>query len=444
MTTRSYLYLAIPLIISTITVPLLGAVDTAVVGQIPNPVYIGGIAVGTVIFNTMYWLFGFLRVSTSGFAAQAHGANDSTRMAKSFYQPIILAFCIGVIFILLQKPILYFAQLFLGVTGDVKQISADYYNIRIWGAPFTLMNYVIVGWLLGMAKIKWTVFIQVLMNVLNMILAYLFVIVFPFQTAGVASATLIAEITAFILGVVILAKTDQLKGTFSFLSSWGGMLEGTQIKKMFIVNRDLFIRTICLLIVFNTFTAKGTAYGTEVLAANAILIQIHYIMAYFYDGLANASSIITGRAVGQKNNELYAFSVKMSFIWSILFSAVITAVFLLFRTEILSFFTVSEEVLAIGEEYSLWLALFPICASFGLVFYGIFTGATEVGYVRNSMIGAVTLFFVVLFPAADSWGNHGLWLAFIIFSLARSILLLLYMPKLAQRFTAFLNKDVKT
>ncbi|MFT8321977.1 MAG: MATE family efflux transporter [Bacillus sp. (in: firmicutes)] len=440
MTHRYYLSLALPLIFATITVPLLGAVDTAVVGQLPNPAYIGGVAVGTVIFNTMYWLFGFLRVSTSGFAAQAYGAKDELKSTMAFIRPLCLAILIGLFFILVQKPLLQVSLHFLGVDGQVKDICTIYYHIRIWGAPFALMNYVVLGWLLGMAQIKETVIIQLAMNIFNIIMALLLVLVFHLNAAGVAFATLSAEIIAFGIGVFILVKHHKSRFFFSWKELLFHLSDREPLKKMFIVNRDLFIRTICLLVVFNIFTAKGASYGELVLAANAILIQIHYMMAYFYDGLANASSILTGKAIGEQNKDLYKDTVKKSFQWSFLFSAAIALLFAMFSNAIIPIFSVVDEVILLVHEYEWWLVLFPLCACVGLVLYGVFTGATEAGLVRNSMIGSILIFLAVFFPATQFWGNHGLWLAFITFSLFRSILLALYIPKLSNRLN-FLKEN---
>ncbi|MGP7816938.1 MATE family efflux transporter [Niallia sp. 01092] len=440
MTHRYYLSLALPLIFATITVPLLGAVDTAVVGQLPNPAYIGGVAVGTVIFNTMYWLFGFLRVSTSGFAAQSLGAKDPFQSAMAFIRPLCLAIIIGLFFIILQKPILQASLHLLGVQGKIKELCAVYYHIRVWGAPFALMNYVVIGWLLGMAHIKQTVTIQLLMNIFNIIMAVVLVLVFHLNVAGVAFATLSAEIVAFGIGVFILTKNKKLRLNYSWKELASHLSDREPLKKMFIVNRDLFIRTICLLAVFNIFTAKGAAYGELVLAANAILIQIHYIMAYLYDGLANAASILTGKAVGERNKDLYQATVKKAYQWSILFSITIAISFFIGREAIIPLFTVVDEVINLVHQYEWWLVLFPLCACLGLVLYGVFTGATEAGLVRNSMIGSILIFLAVLFPATYFWGNHGLWFAFIMFSLFRSILLVLYMPKLSQRL-AFMKEE---
>ncbi|MCY9026174.1 MATE family efflux transporter, partial [Priestia megaterium] len=298
MNHRTYLTLAIPLTISTMTTPLLGAVDTAVVGQLPAPAYIGGVAVGTLIFNTLYWVFGFLRVSTSTFAAQANGASDPDQGVLALSRPFLLAVIVGLLFILLQWPIEHAALLIISPDADVSRFAVEYFRIRIWGAPFTLMNYVILGWLMGMAKIKESLCLQILTNVLNMFLAILFVHVFSFGVQGVATATLIAEVTAFILGVFIILKASPFKWKMPSIQA---LMDTNSMKRMFNVNKDLFIRTICLLVVINMFTAKGASFGTEFLAANAVLFQIHYIMAYFFDGFANASSILVGKAVGSND-----------------------------------------------------------------------------------------------------------------------------------------------
>jgi len=440
VTHRYFLSLALPLIFATITVPLLGAVDTAVVGQLPDPAYIGGVAVGTVIFNTIYWLFGFLRVSTSGFASQALGAGDDVQSSMAFFRPVCIALIVGIAIILLQEPIFKLSVAFLGIQGNVKEVSSLYFHIRIWAAPFALMNYAVLGWLLGMEQIKATVLIQLLMNILNIVLAVVLVLFFNFGVAGVAIAALCAEVFAFLLGIILLISSGKMKNSLNRKELLGHLYDREPLQKMMLVNRDLFIRTVCLLAVFNIFTAKGAVYGEEILAANAILIQIHYIMAYFYDGLANAASILTGKAVGQKNSQLYKATVKKSYFWSFAFSAAISLTFLLSKDAVIPLFTVVEEVVAIAKQYDVWLVLFPLASSIGLVFYGIFAGASEAGLVRNSMLGSVAVFLLILFPSTLFWGNHGLWLSFIVFSLFRSILLILYMPALTRRLK-FLNRE---
>ncbi|MEH6965734.1 MATE family efflux transporter [Priestia megaterium] len=430
MNHRTYLTLAIPLTISTMTTPLLGAVDTAVVGQLSAPAYIAGVAVGTLIFNTLYWVFGFLRVSTSAFAAQANGASDPDQGVLALSRPFLLALIVGVLFILLQWPIEHTALLVISPDADVSRFAVEYFRIRIWGAPFTLMNYVILGWLMGMAKIRESLCLQILTNVLNMLLAILFVHVFSFDVQGVATATLIAEVTAFILGLFIILKVSPFKWKMPSIQT---LIDTNSTKRMFNVNKDLFIRTICLLVVINMFTAKGASFGTEFLAANAVLFQIHYIMAYFFDGFANASSILVGKAVGSNDKELFKKTLTLSRQWSIITAVIIASLYVLFQKQVIGLFTNLPDVIELSLTYGVWLIIYPFVACFGLVLYGVFTGATEIAPVRNSMIYAMVVYIIIQITATPIWHNHGLWLAFIIYTIGRSGFLVMYTPRLNKK-----------
>ncbi|MBD8110624.1 MATE family efflux transporter [Priestia megaterium] len=430
MNHRTYLTLAIPLTISTMTTPLLGAVDTAVVGQLSAPAYIAGVAVGTLIFNTLYWVFGFLRVSTSAFAAQANGASDPDQGVLALSRPFLLALIVGMLFILLQWPIEHAALLVISPDADVSRFAVKYFRIRIWGAPFILMNYVILGWLMGMAKIKESLCLQILTNVLNMLLAILFVHVFSFDVQGVATATLIAEVTAFILGLFIILKVSPFKWKMPSIQA---LIDTNSTKRMFNVNKDLFIRTICLLVVINMFTAKGASFGTEFLAANAVLFQIHYIMAYFFDGFANASSILVGKAVGSNDKELFKKTLTLSRQWSIITAVIIASLYALFQKQVVGLFTNLPDVIELSLTYGVWLIIYPFVACFGLVLYGVFTGATEIAPVRNSMIYAMVVYIIIQITATPIWHNHGLWLAFIIYTIGRSGFLVMYTPRLNKK-----------
>lgn len=427
MNHKTYLAIALPLTLSTVTTPLLGAVDTAVVGQMPDPANIGGVAIGTIIFNTMYWLFGFLRVSTSSFAAQAFGAQDELQGRLSFVRPFFIALLISAIFLLLQNPIQYTAMTLLNPAADVEIQASDYFQIRIWGVPVTFINYVILGWLMGMSRIKIAVMIQIAMNLINIVLDLVFVNVLSWGVPGVAAATLISEVTALVIGLVVIAKGTSIAFQLPPLKQ---ILDATALKKMIAVNQDLFIRTICLLLVFNIFTYKSASFGTETLAANAVLLQIHYLMAYFFDGFSNASSILSGKAQGSKDYGLYRKVLSISGQWAIIASLFLTVLYWLFSKEVIGLFTSIPEVIEIAGVYSNWLLLFPISTSIGIIFYGIFTGAAETAPVRKSMILALLFFLLVFFLSVPVYGNHGLWLAFIAFSAGRSLFLSLYVPKL--------------
>jgi MATE family multidrug resistance protein len=430
MTHRTYLSLAIPLIISTMTTPLLGAVDTAVVGQLPDPAYIGGVAVGTMIFNTMYWLFGFLRVSTSGFAAQAYGAQDSKHCFLYLVRPFLIALVIGFLFILFQWPIKHIALTLIHPDEKVMEFADEYFLIRIWGSPFALANYVILGWLIGMARVKISLFLQVFMNLLNIVLDLFFVNILHLDVIGVAAATLVAEVTAFLIGMFIVIKSLNLRLSEISINE---LLDVGEMKKMMSVNRDLFIRTICLLTMFNVFTAKGASFGTEILAANAVLIQIHYLMAYFFDGFANASSILVGKAVGANDEALYKRTLSLSSQWAIISPLVMMLLYVLFKDSIIPVFTKNQEVIELASSYSVWITIFPLTASFGLILYGVFTGATETAPIRNSMLISLVVYLIFLFIFIPVFHNHGLWLAFIVFSFGRSVFLAMYVPALNKK-----------
>lgn len=424
---KNYLLLAVPLIVSTLTTPLLGAVDTAVVGRLPDPAYLGAVAVGTLIFNTMYWLFGFLRVSTSGFAAQAMGEGDHAKGLLELVRPFGIAVLLGLIFIVLQKPILAGSLAVISPSEQVKELAASYFDIRIWGAPLTLMNYVLLGWLIGTGRVKWALLLQVKMNVANIVLDLLFVHVFHYGVAGVAAATLLAEGGALMFGLILVLRvTAPYLGTLRK----SGVLSWHAVRGMMSVNGDLFIRTVCLLAVTNLFTAGGASYGTEVLAANAILLQIHYIMAYFYDGLANASSILAGKAVGSGSRGDFRSTVRLSFQWTAIATGLIVLTAYVLMDAGIALFTGHAKVEALARQYSGWLLLFPVAGGLGLVLYGIFTGATMTAPVRHSMLGALLIFLLARFWLAAPYGNDGLWIAYLAFSLARSLLLAPFIPRL--------------
>ncbi|MFT4398779.1 MATE family efflux transporter [Bacillus sp. SW14] len=440
MNHKAYLSLAIPLIFSAITTPLLGVADTAVVGHLSDASYLGGVAVGTLIFNTMYWLFGFLRVSTSGFAAQSLGADSLQKSLLVLLRPLLLAGIVGFLLIVFQQPLLQSALYIIGADPKVNELGAQYFLIRVWGAPFVLMSYALLGWLMGMSRIKAVIWIQFSANILNILLDLLFVQGFDFHVSGVAAASLTAEIYAVLAGLWVVKRHFHISILKAVKEKMDQIFDAKSMKKMLLVNRDLFLRTICLLVVFNVFTAKGASYGTETLAANAVLLQVHYLIAYFYDGFANASSIVTGKSIGQKNKQLFQSVIKLTYQWAIIASAASAVVIFAGKMYLYPLFTKIEEVLGTIHMYHEWLILYSLCAGFGVIFYGVFTGATETGYVRQSMVYAAAAFMAAYFALTGVFQNHGLWCSFIIFSLARSVFLMMYLPRLTKKL-GFASED---
>lgn len=428
---RAYLALAIPLILSTITTPLLGAVDTAVIGHLSHASYLGGVAVGTLIFNTLYWLFGFLRVSTSAFTAQAMGAKNNDQSIAALMRPLAIAILISGIFIILQKPILLASLQLIHPAQDVAAQAAIYFNIRIWGAPLTLVNYVLLGWLMGLSRVKATLFLQITMNVINMILAIGFTQIMQWDVAGVAGATLIAELLACVLGFVLVLRSSVWREwRQNGQKDWRGWFRVSDLKSVMATNLDLMIRTACLLAMFNLFTSRSAGFGTDQLAANAILLQIHYIMAYFFDGFANASSIMTGQARGAGDRKMLQKVIHLSWFWTLLTSVVIGGLYLALKVPLIRLFTDNAMVISLTDPYNGWLVVFPLAAGLGLVFYGVFTGMTVTYPIRNSMLISLVFFLAALFWCVPHYGNHGLWLSFIVFALGRSLFLIIYLPQL--------------
>lgn len=427
LTHKNYLAIAIPFTISTVTTPLLGAVDTAVVGRLENASYIGGVAIGAVIFNTLYWLFGFLRVSTSGFSAQSLGSNDPDDLYYAYFRPLVIALLISTFFVVFQYPIIKGAMAIYQPDPDVVRHAETYFNILIWGAPFVLINFVNLGWLMGRKRIKETLFLQISTNVMNIVLDIVFVLVFRMEVAGVAWATLISQTYGFVLGMFLISKRIRLLKIRQYASR---LFDPEAVKKMIVVNGDLLIRTSCLLIMTNMFIAKGSAMGQNYLAANAVLFQIQYIIAYFFDGFANASSVFAGESAGQKNLKGFNRTVSISNVHVAWAGAVATLILFFFHTPIIRCFTDLPEVISLCDQYMGWLMVFPLFMGLGLVYYGFYTGTTFTGPVRNSLVIALAVFAVAYFTAIPVFHNHGLWLAFTLFCICRSGVLFINLKRL--------------
>ena len=430
MTHKSYLSLAIPLILSTVTQPLLGAVDTAIIGRLDNSAYIGGVAIGAVIFNTIYWLFGFLRVSTSSFSAQSYGSRKESDTYYAYFRPLMIAGSVGLFFVVFQGLLAKLAILIYNPDSEVIEYAMAYFKILIWGAPCVLIGYVNIGWLMGRKHIKETLFLQISGNVMNIVLDAVFVLYFKLGIAGVAYATLISQSYAFLIGTgMIFTKIEVLK----IRNYVNELVDGNAIKDMMRVNRDLMIRTTCLLIMTNLFMTKGSELGTDILAANAILFQVQYIISYIFDGLSNASSIYTGKSVGERNEEVFNSVISISNFYTVVFCFLLSGMSLVFQNTIIGLFTNIENVIVLCKTYFIWIAIFPYVVGVGMVYYGIYTGSTFTGPVRDSLIIALGVFVLTYVLVIPKLGNHGLWLAFILFSLTRSIVLMAYKGRLIQK-----------
>lgn len=432
LTNREYLGLTVPFMLSTMTQPLMGAVNTAVMGQLPDPKYIAAVSLGAILFNNLYWLFGFLRVSTTGYAAQAFGAADRELGTLAFFKPLVLALLISLACIVFQKPILESYLAMIGAAPEVNALCREYYYILIWGAPLVLGNYVALGWLMGQTRVRASVFMQVSMNVLNMALSIWFVFGLHMDIVGVAFATLLSQLYGGVLSVVLM----YYYGDFDYKNlPWGELLDWRTFIGMLKVNVNLMIRTACLLTVNNIIAAVGASFGTVVLAANAVLLQLKDIMSYLIDGMANGAAIFSGRAVGAKSGAGLDAAIRMTFKWLVVLAVMLMGVYAAGNEFFIRLFTNIDEVVAMAMTYNVFVLFYPVCAGIGMVLYGVFCGATRTAPVRNMMLMALAVFYVLQWQLVPKIGNSGLWLALLGFMAAQSVILLYYLKSLRKEFT---------
>ncbi len=432
LTDKEYLGLTVPFMLSTMTQPLMGAVNTAVMGQLPDPKYIAAVSLGAILFNNLYWLFGFLRVSTTGYAAQAFGAADKRLSLLAFFKPLVLALLVSFFCIVLQNPIVDLYLAMIGAAPEVNQLCRSYYYILIWGAPLVLFNYVSLGWLMGQTRVRASVFMQVSMNVLNMLLSVLFVFWLHMDIVGVALATLLSQLYGGLLGAVLM----YIYGDFDYSDlPWGELLDWRAFIGMLQVNANLMIRTACLLTVNNIIAAVGASLGTVVLAANAVLLQLKDIMSYLIDGMANGAAIFSGRAVGAGSRQLFGETINMTYKWLAALAVFLMGGYYLTSDYCIRLFTGIDEVIAAAGAYDIYVLFYPICAGIGMVLYGVFCGATNTAPVRNMMLIALGVFYLTQHFLVPLWGNSGLWLALLCFMLTQSVVLSCYLPGLKKKFT---------
>ena len=432
LTNREYLGLTVPFMLSTMTQPLMGAVNTAVMGQLPDPKYIAAVSLGAILFNNLYWLFGFLRVSTTGYAAQAFGAADRELGTLAFFKPLVLALLISLACIVFQKPILEGYLAMIGAAPEVNALCREYYYILIWGAPLVLGNYVALGWLMGQTRVRASVFMQVSMNVLNMALSIWFVFGLHMDIIGVAFATLLSQLYGGVISVVLM----YYYGEFDYKNlPWGELLDWRTFIGMLKVNVNLMIRTACLLTVNNIIAAVGASFGTVVLAANAVLLQLKDIMSYLIDGMANGAAIFSGRAVGAKSGAGLDAAIRMTFKWLVVLAVILMGVYAAGNEFFIRLFTNLDEVVAMALTYNVFVLFYPVCAGIGMVLYGVFCGATRTAPVRNMMLLALAVFYLLQWQLVPKIGNSGLWLALLGFMAAQSVILLYYLKSLRKEFT---------
>ncbi len=427
ITNAKVLAIAAPIMLSNISQPLIGIVDTAVVGQLPQAHYIGAIAVGALIFNLVYWGFGSLRMGTGGLAAQAFGAGDMDEVRSVFARALIISTIIGVVLFITAPLIARFSFWLIEASPLTEQEAKTYFDIRIWSAPFALANYVILGWFIGMGKTSTAFILQLVLNITNMVLDIYFVMGLSMTADGVALGTVLAEVFAAIVGLVLVYRQVHKLG-----GNWlpRKIFQRALMMKTVSVNSDIMIRSLSLTFAFAFFISQSAKVSESVVAANAILMHLLEMSAYFLDGFAFAVEALAGQMVGAKNRAGFLRAIKLTSLWGVGVAFVVSGIFFFGGTYFIDLLTINEEIRATAKTYLWWAALAPIIGLACFELDGIFTGATRTADMRNMMLISLAVYLVAWFVLTPMWGNNGLWAALMIFLIARAITLGARMPAL--------------
>lgn len=428
MLNKRILQLAVPSIISNITVPLLGLVDVAIVGHIGDAAYIGAIAVGSMLFNVIYWLFGFLRMGTSGMTSQALGRRDLAEVLRLLVRSLSIGVGIGVLFFVLQKWLIGCGLWAMSPEADVVELARRYCYVCIWGAPAVLGLYGFTGWFIGMQNTRIPMMVSLTQNVVNIIASLLLVFVGGMTVEGVALGTVIAQWWGFLMACLFyricyrrLSKYDYRRHLFA----------AEPLKQFFSLNKDIFLRTLCLVAVNLFFTAAGSRESTIVLAVNTLLMTLFTIFSYFMDGFAYAAEALSGKYYGARNMGAFREVVRRTMGFGAVVAVGFTLLYIAGGENFLSLLTSDKQVIAASGEYFWWAVLIPLSGMSAFVFDGIFVGITLSKSMLCSTAVASVSFFGLFFGLHPFLGNHALWLAFILYLLLRGIVLLvIYRKKL--------------
>lgn len=414
--------------LANLTTPLLGVVATAAIGRLGDATMLGGVAMASVIFDCLFWLFAFLRMSTVAFAAQAVGAGQTHELRALLARGFVVAAIVGVGLIAVQTPLTALILKAMGGSEGVTSAAQTYFAVRIWSAPLVLANYVVLGWLVGQARATLALTIQISINVINMAATVLLVLVLDVGIAGAAFAAVIAEAAGLVLGVFVSRRIAGGRIAVPLAE----LLDRTKLMHMMAVNRDIMIRTAALIAAFLFFIAQGARSGDLILAANAVLNNFLLIGAFFLDGLANAAEQMCGRALGARDRKGFTTATKLVIAWGFAFAIGVTLVFVLFGPAIIDAMTASADVRRVARDY-LWLvALAPLLGVFAFAFDGIFIGATWARDMRNLMVLSF-VFYIGAWYLLQPFGNAGLWGALLVHYIARGGLQAMRYPALVRQ-----------
>ena len=416
---RSILKLAIPNIISNITIPLLGLIDMILMGHLGSSTYIGAIALGGTIFSVLYSFFSFLRAGTTGFTAQALGSGDKTETIYSLYRSLCIGIPIIIFILAIQIPSAKLSNLLLDGSDEVKALAIEYFYIRIWAAPANIMLYCLNGWFVGMQNTKIPMFIAILINVMNIIFSIFFVIVMNQDVTGVALGTVIAQYSGLTLAIILLIKN--YKSHFIRINK-STLFDFAKIKRFFKVNTDLMIRSFLLIISIAFFTNQSAKSGDNILAVNMIILQSFYIFSYFTDGFAYAGEALVGKYIGSKDKNNLVKVIRLLLLWGFTISIPFTILYALFPSTFVKIISDNPNILLEVKPYYIYMIVIPLITFAAFIWDGIYIGATASKAIRNTMIIATILVFIpAWYILTPIYGNHGLWIAFLCFMIARGV-----------------------
>ncbi|MFC3139009.1 MATE family efflux transporter [Shewanella submarina] len=417
---RRMLALALPMILSNITVPLLGLVDTAVIGHLSNAYYLGGVAVGSTIITLIFWLLGFLRMATTGLVAQAWGANDTQRQFQLLLQGVSLTLLLSALILILQRPLLELALSMTEASAEVIRYCREYFSIRIWSTPFALLNLVLLGYLLGRQQPKAAMWQLIIANSVNILLDVLFVIGLGWGVKGAAMASVIADFCAMLVALTMVKRQLSLQGGFHL---------GEQLKRLtpagygqlLRLNGDIFVRSLCLQATFAFMTFHGASLGDDTVAANAVLLNLLLLISYALDGIAYYAEAETGRTWGKRDMPELRNTVALAFQWSAVSALGFSLLFFLTGEYIIQLLTGIEAVQHLAFQYLPWLIVMPVLAFGSYLFDGVYIGTAQGKIMRNSMLFCTLMVFFPVWWSLQSWGNGALWAAMSAFMLSRSL-----------------------
>jgi len=426
VTNGRVLKIALPIVLSNVTIPILGAVDTAVVGQMGEAAPIGAVGIGAIVLSAIYWVFGFLRMGTTGLAAQAIGQGNRAEVAAILTRVLMIGISAGLILILLQTPLLWAALRIAPASDEVESLARDYMRIRVWSAPAAIAIFGIIGWLIAQERTRAVLVLQVWMNGVNVLLSILFVLGFGWGVNGVAFATFLAEWSGLAMGLYLCRAAFRVPDW----RDWARVFERVKLVRMARVNTDILIRSLLLEMIFLSFMFLGADFGDVTLAANQVLLQFLHITAYALDGFAFSAEALVGQAVGARAVAVLRRASVVASLWGLGASVLLSLGFLAFGAMIVDVMAKNADVQDAARLYLPWMALAPVLALASFMFDGIFIGATRTADMRNMMLVSALIYAAAAVMLVPIYGNHGLWMALLVSFVARGLTLAARYPAL--------------